>query len=167
MLMSVGGALVVAAGAISAGARINSTASYPVGLYWTVERNPAVGELVMFCPPERDAIEEAKRRDYVGAGFCPGGYGFLIKKIVAESNDVIDIKDDGVVVNGSAIPNSRPAPVDSAGRPLPQLRLEAYTVGPTEILLLSDRSVRSFDGRYFGVIDKTHIRSVIDPVFTW
>ena len=167
LLLTLAGVVAVIAGAIAAGARINSTASYPVGLYWSVDTPPVHGELVIFCPPKQRSVDDAKRRGYVGAGFCPGGYGYLIKKIVAEKNAIVEIADSGVFVNGNRIPNSTPATMDSTGQPLPRIRIKGQTLGDDEVLLISDFSPRSFDGRYFGVIDKSHIRSVIRPVFTW
>ena len=58
-----------------AGARINTTQSIPVGLYWTSGLPITKGAYVLFCPPEANVFAVAKARGYIGAGFCPGGYG--------------------------------------------------------------------------------------------
>ena len=157
----------VMAALVAAGVRINSTASFPVGLYWAVDAPPAKGELVMFCPPPQRVFDVAKQRGYIGPGFCPGGYGYLIKKIVAAQNDVMVMTEEGVIVDGERLPNSKPIAMDPAGRALPQLRVRDYTLSSTDVLLMSDYSPRSFDGRYFGVIDKHNIRNVVRPILTW
>ncbi len=39
------------------GGRINRTASHPIGLYWIVEKEPEVGDYVLFCiPVERSEL---------------------------------------------------------------------------------------------------------------
>jgi len=38
---------------LRSGARINITSSFPPGIYWVVDKAPAKGDLVMFCPPIR------------------------------------------------------------------------------------------------------------------
>jgi len=65
--------LVLGLAAHLAGARINSSHSIPRGLYWTSSTPVAPGRYVMFCPPQLGVFEEARRRGYIGAGFCPGG----------------------------------------------------------------------------------------------
>ncbi|MBL8368460.1 MAG: S26 family signal peptidase, partial [Candidatus Accumulibacter sp.] len=44
---------------------------------------------------------------------------------------------------------------------------ERFTLSGSELLLMSDVSGISFDGRYFGPIDRSQIKGVIRPVFTW
>jgi type IV secretory pathway protease TraF len=45
-------ALVLAAGGYAAGARINTTKSIPVGLYWTSSAPVEKGAYVLWCPPQ-------------------------------------------------------------------------------------------------------------------
>jgi type IV secretory pathway protease TraF len=45
-----------------------------------------------------------------------------------------------------------------AGRPLPRFQADRYTLGNAEVLLMSDVSGTSFDGRYFGPINRSQIR---------
>jgi type IV secretory pathway protease TraF len=45
-------------------------------------------------------------------------------------------------------------------------REAAYTLGAAQVLLMSDYSPKSFDGRYFGPVEKTGIKGVLRPVFT-
>jgi conjugative transfer signal peptidase TraF len=159
--------LAVVIGCAAAGARINTTASYPVGLYWEVESPLEKGSMVIFCPPQTAVFDEAKARGYIGAGFCPGGYGLVIKKILAVPSDHITVSEQGVCVNGELIPNSKPLHADKAGRPMPHYQVDDYTLGTGQVLLMSDHSALSFDARYFGPVSQSQIRSVIRPVLTW
>jgi conjugative transfer signal peptidase TraF len=151
----------------AAGFRVNTTHSFPLGLYRITDDPLAKGRLVIFCPPEGAVFEEALRRGYIGAGFCPGGYGYLIKKILAAQGDRVSIADRGVTINGEAVLNSAQVSADPSGRPLPAYLADHRVLADRQVLLLSDFSPRSFDGRYFGAIDIRHIRGVLTPVFTW
>ena len=62
---------------------------------------------------------------------------------------------------------SAPIKADKAGRPLPRYQSNSYTLGNSEVLLMSDVSATSFDGRYFGPINRSQIKTVIRPVITW
>lgn len=165
----VAGVSVLALGAAAgvAGARINTTKSIAVGLYWMTRDPVEKGAYVMFCPPQAGVFDEARERDYIDAGFCPGKYGYMMKRVVAAENDVVTIADEGVRVNGELLPFSAPVQADKAGRTLPRLQKDRFTLGGSELLLMSDVSGTSFDGRYFGPIDRSQIQGVIRPVFTW
>ena len=113
-------ALLLAAGGYAAGARVNTTKSIPVGLYWTSSAPVEKGAYVLFCPPQLGVFDDAK-----------------------------EIK------------------ADKAGRPLPRYQSNSYTLGNSEVLLMSDVSATSFDGRYFGPINRSQIKTVIRPVITW
>ena len=150
----------------AAGARINTSRSIPVGLYWLTERPIEKGEYVLLCPPPGTVFDEAKKRGYFGAGFCPGDYAYLMKKILAAKRDTVVLADDGVHVNGELVPFSRPLLADKHGRLLPVLRGE-YVLGDSDLLLMTDVSPISFDSRYYGLINRSQIKGVIRPVFTW
>jgi conjugative transfer signal peptidase TraF len=152
---------------LAAGARVNTSKSIPVGLYWTSDKPADKGEYVLFCPPQIDVIDEAKRRGYLTAGFCPGTHGYLMKRIVGVHGDNVKISDDGVTVNGTLLPLSVPLRFDRAGRPLQPFKLTNFFLSNSEVLLMSDVSGTSFDGRYFGPVNRAQIESVIVPVFTW
>jgi conjugative transfer signal peptidase TraF len=159
--------LLLGAGWYAAGARINTTRSIPIGLYWTTGQPVAKGAYVLFCPPQAAVFDEARTRGYITAGFCPGDYGYLMKRVLAANDDVVSIGADGVRVNGALLPLSMPVKTDTAGRPLARHRAAIFTLRQSEVLLMSDVSATSFDGRYFGPVDPTQIRSVITPVVTW
>jgi len=158
--------LLLGYGAYATGARVNTTHSIPLGLYWLTDRPIEKGEYVIFCPPQNDVFDEAKRRGYFKAGFCPGEYQYLMKKVLAAKHDHVSLTERGVRVNGELLPFSAPLKSDSAGRPLPVLRTE-YELAETELLLMTDVSQKSFDSRYFGLIHQSQIQGVIRPIFTW
>lgn len=167
VLILCAGVVTAAIGTVMAGARINSTASFPIGLYWVVDIPPRKGDLVLFCPPPRVVFDDAKRRGYLGAGYCPGGYGYLLKKIVAVHTDFVAITDEGVFVNNEWIENSEPLLADSTGQSLPRVQMHGQTLQQEEVMLLSDYSKKSFDARYFGPLHKRQIKNVVRPILTW
>jgi conjugative transfer signal peptidase TraF len=159
-------AMFVSGAAYTVGARINTTKSIPIGLYWISNEPVAKGAYVMFCPPQNGVFVEAKERGYIGAGFCPGEFGYMMKRILAAKNDIVVINDEGVRVNGELLPLSVPRKVDTVGQALPQFHVDRYTLGEAELLLMSDISDTSFDGRYFGPVNRSQIKAVIRPVIT-
>ncbi|MEK6784632.1 MAG: conjugative transfer signal peptidase TraF [Nitrospirota bacterium] len=153
--------------AYQSGLRLNTTRSIPLGLYLMSNDPIEKGVYVLWCPPERLEFDLAKERGYIGAGFCPGGYGNMMKKVVASHHDVVSVTDDGVRINGILMPASQPFGADSMGRPLPRFRVTDHALAPTELLLMSDTNSRSFDARYFGPVHRAHIQSLMYPVWTW
>jgi conjugative transfer signal peptidase TraF len=149
------------------GVRINTTKSIPLGLYLTSKQAVEKGAYVFFCPPDNEIFATAKKRNYITSGFCPGGYGYLMKRIVATEGDVVTTSRRGVSVNGQLLPYSQLRTADLGGRPLPRWPLSHYTLEDSELLLMSDVSDTSFDGRYFGPVARSQIRSVIQPFITW
>jgi conjugative transfer signal peptidase TraF len=161
-------ALSAAAGAAGlAGLRVNTTHSVPPGLYWLSGRHFEVGDIVLVCPPQWPLFAEAFRRGYFGVGFCPGGYEYLFKKVLAAKNDMVSIEADGVSVNGSRVPNSAQVSADPGRRPLPAYRAESLRLSENDVLLIANHSPQSFDARYFGPVDQSHIRGVVTPLITW
>jgi conjugative transfer signal peptidase TraF len=150
-----------------AGARINTSKSIPVGLYWTTSAPMDRGAYVLVCPPPSGVFDEARGRGYIGAGFCPGGYGYLMKQVAATARDIVSVTSDGVSVNGERWPQSMPRLVDKAGRLLPRFQADGYVLGHAEVLLMSDGSPTSFDGRYFGPVSRAQLETAIKPILTW
>lgn len=165
----IAGLVIVALGAVAllAGARINTSKSIPLGLYWTSNAPLSKGAYVMVCPPQTEAFIEAKKRDYIGTGFCHGGFGYMMKKVLAAKNDAVLIGADGVRINGVLLPLSIPRDADKAGRPLSRYPVPRFTLGQDEVLLMSDVSATSWDARYYGPVNTSQITTVITPVFTW
>ena len=149
------------------GARINTTKSIPIGLYWTPRAPVEKGAYVLLCPPPGALFETAQARGYLGAGFCPGGYGYLMKRVVAQTGDTVTVSAEGVCVNGTPLPRSAPLEVDPAGRPLPRAPPVCQRLSKTELLVMSDGSPTAFDGRYFGPIPRAQVKAVLKPLLTW
>ncbi|SFU67722.1 conjugation peptidase TraF. Serine peptidase. MEROPS family S26C [Nitrosospira multiformis] len=150
-----------------AGLRVNTTKSIPVGIYRLTDVPVGKGEYVIFCPPQTALFDEARERGYIGAGFCPGGYGYMMKRVWAVAGDRVTWGEEGVVVNGKLLPASAPRETDSAGRVLCRYPSSDYTLKGSELLLMSDVSGTSFDGRYFGPVDAGQIKGMIRPVITF
>lgn len=159
--------LVFGFGCYAAGARVNTTPSLPVGLYWTTTGPIEKGAYVMFCPPKRAIFDVAKMRGYIGGGFCNGGYGYMMKRVLAAKNDAVTVADDGVRVNDVLLPYTAPLKNDSAGRLMPHYRIDAFRLQASQVLLMSDVCTSSFDSRYFGPIERRQIQWAIRPIFTW
>jgi len=170
MVMVVMGSIAALAAGIAchaAGVRVNTTKSIAVGFYLTSSSAIEKGAYVMFCPPRGGVFDDARQRQYIAGGPCPGAYGHMMKKVLAAKSDVIQVSDDGVRVNGELLPLSTPLKADKAGRPLPRYRTDGYELGSSELLLMSDVSSTSFDSRYFGPIGLGQIKSVIVPLLVW
>ena len=90
-----------------------------------------------------------------------------MKRIAAASDDVVSITDEGVRVNGRLLSLSAPLKTDMAGRSMPRYQSKAFKLDASDVLLMSDMSSISFDGRYFGPLSRCQIKSVIRPVLTW
>ncbi len=150
-----------------AGLRLNTTGSIPLGLYRMSNDPIEKGAYVLWCPPQRPEFDLATERGYIGGGFCPGGYGNMMKKVVATHGDVVSVTDAGVLINGRLTPASQPVEADSLGRPLPRFRVTDHRLGPAELLLMSHTNSRSYDARYFGLVPRDYIQSLVHPVWTW
>jgi conjugative transfer signal peptidase TraF len=130
--------------------RINTTPSYPLGL-WRIEaldRPVAVGDLVFICPPLTPAFSKAFERGYIRRGLCPGRFSPLIKTVVATEGQSVDIGAH-VSVEGRPLAHSRVHRVDAEGRALVPWR--GGVVPPGYLFLHSDFG-GSYDSRYFGPI---------------
>jgi conjugative transfer signal peptidase TraF len=165
----IGGIALLLVGAVCqvAGARVNTSKSIPVGLYWTTSAPMDKGAYVLVCPPDGNVFRQAKERGYIGAGFCPGDYGYLMKRVAATQRDTVTVTSEGVRVNGERLPLSAPLQADKAGRPLPRYRANGTVLGHAEVLLMSDGSPTSFDGRYFGPIGCAQLVTAVKPILTW
>ena len=151
----------------ASGLRINGTDSEPIGIYWAISKPPEKGDFVFALPPAEPIFKLALARGYLAAGPSAAGTCALIKQVAAMEGDRVTIDAEGVRVNGIQLKNSAPRPADDAGRPMQPYCSSDYTLGGDEVLLMSDYSPASFDGRYFGPLPKTTIQSVIVPILTW
>ena len=60
---------------ILSGARVNSTASFPRGLYWEINAPLKKGDLVIFCPPKTPSLLKPKSGAISGQDFVRAGTG--------------------------------------------------------------------------------------------
>jgi conjugative transfer signal peptidase TraF len=150
-----------------AGLKINTTKSIPVGIYRLIDLPVGKGEYVIFCPPQTALFDEARERGYIGAGFCPGNYGYMMKRVLGVQGDVVSSDDEGIAVNGKPLQESVPRKTDRAGRILSRYPFSDYRLKESELLLMSDVSGTSFDGRYFGPVNAGQLRGVIKPLVTF
>lgn len=160
--LAVGG---IAAAGFLGGYRINTTPSFPLGL-WRIEelsREVRVGDTLFICPPANSpAIELARERLYLPAGLCNGGMAPLIKTVVALPGQTVIIKGGEVAIDGERLAHSSIQAKDGQGRPL-----TAYTGGivPADALFVHSDYVASYDLRYFGPIPAGGVLGLATPVF--
>jgi conjugative transfer signal peptidase TraF len=157
---------------VSLGA-VTTSGSLPRGLYlrfprgW-VGRRPAPGDLVLACAPA-DSAGLARRRGYLGSGPCDAGSAghaaALGKVVVAVEGDDVEMRDDGIEVNGRRIPSSRPLAVDRAGRLLSPYLRGRLRLGRGEVWLYAPHP-RSFDSRYFGPVGDRAVLAFLVPIAT-
>jgi conjugative transfer signal peptidase TraF len=165
------GALTLVFFSYACGARINRTNSLPKGLYWSVEKTPRRGDIVAFWPDGSEPFRIARDRGYILPGVYnktnDTGYGLMLKRLMGLPGDVVSITDDGVLVNGALLPNTKPLTHDNVGDPLPVMRINDYRLAEHEALFVSDHLPRSYDARYFGVQDMSQIVEVVIPIYIW
>lgn len=148
------------------GLRLNLSGSMPVGLYLISREPPVRGSIVLACL-RMDVAQLAVARGYVPrGGSCPGGAMPVGKPVLAVAGDTIVVTPDGLVLNGDAIPNSRPLSADRLGRRLPTPSMDRHIVRPSEYWIVSDFSPYSFDSRYFGSIHAGDMRSHVRALWT-
>src|SRR5450432_2546816 len=95
------------------GLRINTSPSLPMGLY--IATADAGANMVEFCPAEPFATF-AIVRGYRDPGNCRDGAAPLLKPVVAESGDVVELSTRGICVNGALLPNTAPLSKDTKRR---------------------------------------------------
>ena len=146
-----------------AGIRINWTSSLPPGFYLITDDLNA--RLVEFCPP-RIFSPLSIERGYRPGGICPDREAPLLKPVIATPGDTVMVSDDGISVNGRQLPNTRPRPLDSAGRPLKAWPPGIYSVSAETVWVASTYHPNSLDSRYFGPISISTVRHRLRPLWT-
>ncbi len=152
------GLVVMAAGVLALGAvsvfempkRLiyNGSASAPLGFYWADHGRISRGDFVFTRLPKW-AEKLIERRGYLPPGVP------LIKRVVGMAGDEICRQGREVFVNGIAIAIARMR--DEAGRKMPVWQ-GCRILSADEVFLLQEHP-RSFDGRYFGPINRRFIIS--------
>ncbi len=165
-LVALGGFLLIYVVPQAVGLRINTSPSMPRGLYRAVGGSPQPGTCAAVCLPA--AISRfGMERHYLGAGSCPDGAEPVVKLVAAVGGDLVEVTVAAVLVNGRALPNSRPLERDRGGR-----ALAAYGPGPRrleagEVWLHSPYEERSWDSRYYGPVRGERITTLVRPVLTF
>lgn len=147
------------------GLRINTTPSEPLGLWRVVPLGPPMvrtGMTVFVCPPDNAVMREARRRGYLRVGLCSGGFGPLIKAVVAVAGQRVDISDH-VAIDGVDISHSYIVEMDGQGRPL---RHDISGIVPAGAVYLHSDFAGSWDSRYFGPIPASGILGLAQEVLT-
>ncbi len=147
------------------GLRINTTPSEPLGLWLIVPLTRSVlpGETVFVCPPDNAAMRQARQRGYLRPGLCPGGFGPLIKTVIAVAGQRVDVTDH-IAVDRVPIPGSRIMEKDGQGRSLRHDQSGMVRAG--EVYLHSD-FIGSWDSRYFGPVPQSGVLGLAQEVLTY
>ncbi len=137
---------------------INITPSVPYGVYY-VSHKPAFdyGEYLAVHPPKKIKSLVLERH------YLPRKNSFFVKKLIGKAGDSVCIKDKNFLVNGEdygAILDQ-----DVKERPLPKLDLCRFLKEGEFVVGLKNN--RSFDSRYFGVVDLDGIFGVVKPILIW
>ncbi len=151
--------------AYALGVRFTLTPSIPRGLYLYTDAPVAVGRLATFCPPE-DVAAYALERGYLHRGDCPGEVEPLGKYVLATAGDTVSISEEGIAVNGRAVPESAVYHRDRGGRELPHFPFGRHVVGEDSLFMFSGHHPRSFDSRYFGPVPASSVISTMRPLWT-
>lgn len=140
---------------------INTTGSFPRGLYLKEAREFRKGDLVLVCPPDRPIFHDALGVGLLSPGLCPGGLGYLIKQVAATEGDFVEISPAGVTINGKHLKNSRRQPLR-----LGHVEVPVHRELHKEVVLMSPHPL-SFDSRYFGIIPASAVLTSLEPLFLW
>jgi conjugative transfer signal peptidase TraF len=124
----------------------NTSPSVPLGLYWIASAAPTIGELAVIRLTDR-LRALAAARGYLSET------ALLIKPVAASMGDVVCRHGPTVTINGQAAAHARTA--DERGHPLPHWS-GCITLAAGQVFLLST-APDSFDSRYFGPIDRSHV----------
>lgn len=147
------------------GYRINTTPSYPLGL-WRIQpvaRDVIVGDRVFICPPDNRVFRTARERGYLRPGLCPGGFGPLIKTVAATTGHRVDV-NESVMIDQRPLAHSQIEKLDGQRR-----SISRFTGGivPHGFVFLHSDFVGSYDSRYFGPIPKTGLLGLAEEVLTY
>ena len=150
---------------LACGYRLNWTPSQSLGL-WRIRPltgGVALGDLVFVCPPDTPRFREALTRGYLRAGLCPGGYGPLIKTVIALEGQRFEI-GRGLRIDGRAIEHSDVRSNDGRGRSLASFKGGIVPAG--HAFLYSSFSA-SWDSRYFGPVPADGTLGLAEAVLTY
>jgi conjugative transfer signal peptidase TraF len=139
------------------GLKINGSPSMPPGLYAIHDGFPTKrGSVVVFCPQGVAlAYEREWNADENRYGTCPGGATPFLKYAAALPGDRVDLRADGVHVNGGkALPGSVPMRnvlVEHGWHRMPKLTKKTWIIPPGDVWVYTPEWF-SFDSRYYGPV---------------
>ena len=138
---------------------INTTKSFPPGIYMKTHGPVHRGDLVLVCPEDNEVNRYGRDHGLVSYGVCPHRYGYLIKRVAALDGDHVTFSDERVRVNGIPLENS-------ARQPSIPSRVDGSVELYEEALVMSEHPL-SFDSRYFGAVSTDAICTPLNPLITW
>lgn len=147
----------------------NPTPSLPQGFY---VRGPLGeihrGDLVSFClspAPARFALDRKYLPSSGGSSHpqCPGGAPPMIKKVQALPGDTVEVRLDGVFINGTQFADPPPH-CDASVRPLP-IQYGTHRLQSGEYWVTTDLYL-SLDSRIYGPIHRSQMFAEAYPVLT-
>ena len=128
----------------------------------TIEDRQVVESSVFFA-----LFYEPSRWDIVLYRNPNGEFNALLGRIVGMPNEVMEITEEGLVVNGERL--ELPAELVKNGikylpasKAMPGSKDRAYTIGKGEYFILGDNSANSLDSRFFGVVPRSSIMNKIE-----
>lgn len=153
LTLATGFAVLAAAGVGRGQVHLPATPSVPFDLYFESDRPPQVGGYALVEIPRAVAAVARDRGYWTGSPLW-------IKRIGAVAGMHVCTDSDQLAIDGR--PVGRIFSADSAGRPIPRVRLCRTLVG-AEVFVLGDHE-RSFDSRYFGLVDRGDVQSTLTPL---
>ena len=75
---------------------VNTTGSFPLGIYMKTYGPVHWGDIVLVCPEDNEVNRYGRDHGLISYGVCLHRYGYLIKRVVALGGDEVDISDRGV-----------------------------------------------------------------------
>ncbi len=136
----------------------NASASAPLGFYVVHAAKRLDRHDFVLARPSKTAGELAAQRGYLPLGVP------LVKRVAALPDDRVCGLGRTISINGEA--TAYRLVRDRAGRALPHwqgcLRLK-----PDEVFLLTADVPDSFDGRYFGPVQRDAVIGKLTPLWTW
>lgn len=133
----------------------NASPSVPTGLYWITNDKPKRGDIVLVELPESYRTIANQR------GYLPKNLPAL-KRVRALSGDEVCRFERKIWINGATVSVAQLH--DVHGLKLPEWS-GCRRLKPDEVFLLSYHP-KSFDGRYFGPVDRSAIIGIAHPVWT-
>ena len=135
------------------------TESLPLGVYklYPIKDTIKIGDIVQFKPDE-DTVKFIKNR-----GYLPEIANTLVKEVAADYNNRDEIKlvyDTNLKLNLLYVGEKNYGPIflkDSKGRNITSASLEDLKPKNSDEFLLLSSHYKSYDSRYFGLINRKQI----------